>query len=117
MSLPYEKHGTKRPLSPSERQVCQVSDLQGWDSADPGSDERRRTFLRLMGASKKEHAGRLVVVNHKSTPQVNATFLQQNSLFHANLSTTTGKTKELSKDLRDKIVDLHKIGMGYKTVS
>uniref|UniRef100_A0A803K0Y0 Transposase Tc1-like domain-containing protein n=1 Tax=Xenopus tropicalis TaxID=8364 RepID=A0A803K0Y0_XENTR len=28
-----------------------------------------------------------------------------------------GKTKELSKDVRDKIVDLHKAGMGYKTIS
>ncbi len=26
-----------------------------------------------------------------------------------------GKTKELSKDIRDKIVDLHKAGMGYRT--
>ncbi|KAK3574258.1 hypothetical protein QTP86_004394 [Hemibagrus guttatus] len=26
------------------------------------------------------------------------------------------KTKELSKDVRDKIVDLHKAGMGYKTI-
>ncbi len=28
-----------------------------------------------------------------------------------------GKTKEPSKDIRDKIVDLHKAGMGYKTIS
>lgn len=28
-----------------------------------------------------------------------------------------GKTKELSKDVRDKIVDLHKAGIGYKTIS
>ena len=28
-----------------------------------------------------------------------------------------GKTKELSKDIRDKIVDLHKVGMGYKKIS
>ncbi len=27
-----------------------------------------------------------------------------------------GKTKELSKDTRDKIVDLHKDGMGYRTI-
>ena len=27
------------------------------------------------------------------------------------------KTKELSKDIRDKIVDLHKAGMGYKKMS
>ena len=28
-----------------------------------------------------------------------------------------GKTKELSKDIRDKIVDLHKAGMGYEKIS
>ncbi len=28
-----------------------------------------------------------------------------------------GKTKELSKDTRDKIVDLHKAGMSYRTIS
>ena len=28
-----------------------------------------------------------------------------------------GKTKELSKDIRDKIVDLHKAGMGYNNIS
>ncbi len=27
------------------------------------------------------------------------------------------KTKELSKDVWDKIVDLHKAGMGYKTIA
>ncbi len=27
-----------------------------------------------------------------------------------------GKTKEMSKDIRDKIVALHKAGMGYKTI-
>ncbi len=27
------------------------------------------------------------------------------------------KTKQLSKDVRDKIVDLHKAGMGYKTIA
>ena len=27
-----------------------------------------------------------------------------------------GKTKELSQDIRDKIVDLHKAGMGYKKI-
>src|SRR4029434_7700990 len=30
--------------------------------------------------------------------------------------TTMGKTKELTKDVRDKIVDPHKAGMGYKTI-
>lgn len=35
---------------------------------------------------------------------------------HSNFYSTNGKTKELSKDVRDKIVDLHKVGMGYKTI-
>ena len=30
---------------------------------------------------------------------------------------TIAKTKELSKDVRDKIVDLHMAGMGYKTIA
>ncbi|KAL0183576.1 hypothetical protein M9458_019272, partial [Cirrhinus mrigala] len=30
---------------------------------------------------------------------------------------TMAKTKELSKDVKDKIVDLHKAEMGYKTIS
>ncbi|KAL0155835.1 hypothetical protein M9458_050098, partial [Cirrhinus mrigala] len=30
---------------------------------------------------------------------------------------TKAKTKELSKDVRDKIVDLHKAGMGYKIIA
>ncbi|KAK3523183.1 hypothetical protein QTP86_021723, partial [Hemibagrus guttatus] len=30
---------------------------------------------------------------------------------------TMAKTKELSKDVRDKIADLHKAGMGYKTIA
>ncbi|CAJ0943938.1 unnamed protein product [Ranitomeya imitator] len=35
---------------------------------------------------------------------------------HFNLS-SMAKTKELSKDTRDKIVNLHKAGMGYRTIS
>ena len=26
------------------------------------------------------------------------------------------KTRELCKDIRDKIVDMHKVGMGYRTI-
>lgn len=33
------------------------------------------------------------------------------------LSTTKDKTKKPSKEVRDKAVDLHKAGMGYKTIS
>ncbi len=30
---------------------------------------------------------------------------------------TMAKNKELSKDVRDKMLDLHKAGMGYKTIT
>ncbi len=43
-----------------------------------------------------------------STEAINQSF--------SKLSTMT-ETKELSKDVRDKIVDLHKTGMDYKTIS
>ncbi|XP_029909357.1 small acidic protein [Myripristis murdjan] len=61
MSSPEDRHGTKRPASPSQDGNTQ------WASADLGSDERRQKFLRLMGAGKKEHTGRLVIGDHKST--------------------------------------------------
>ncbi|XP_072550888.1 small acidic protein [Salminus brasiliensis] len=53
--------GTKRPASPNEPGSTQ------WASADLGTDERKQKFLRLMGAGKKEHTGRLVIGDHKST--------------------------------------------------
>lgn len=64
MSSPEDKHGTKRPASPSEDGSTQ------WASADLGSNERKQKFLRLMGAGKKEHTGRLVIGDHKSTSHV-----------------------------------------------
>ncbi|XP_048828001.1 small acidic protein [Brienomyrus brachyistius] len=53
-------HGTKRPAEPHEASSA-------WESADLGNDERKQKFLRLMGAGKKEHTGRLVIGDHKST--------------------------------------------------
>ncbi|XP_076588274.1 small acidic protein [Chaetodon auriga] len=61
MSSPEDRHGTKRPASPSDDGSTQ------WASADLGSNERKQKFLRLMGAGKKEHTGRLVIGDHKST--------------------------------------------------
>ncbi|NXI48538.1 SMAP protein, partial [Galbula dea] len=52
-------HGLKRAASP---------DVNGsWESADLGNEERKQKFLRLMGAGKKEHTGRLVIGDHRST--------------------------------------------------
>ncbi|XP_074086319.1 small acidic protein isoform X2 [Macrotis lagotis] len=38
-----------------------------WEAADLGNEERKQKFLRLMGAGKKEHTGRLVIGDHRST--------------------------------------------------
>ncbi|XP_068580089.1 small acidic protein [Cebidichthys violaceus] len=61
MSYPEDRHGTKRPASPSDDGSTQ------WAAADLGSNERKQKFLRLMGAGKKEPTGRLVIGDHKST--------------------------------------------------
>ncbi|XP_068452594.1 small acidic protein [Clinocottus analis] len=61
MSYPEDRHGTKRPASPSDDGPTQ------WSAADLGSNERKQKFLRLMGAGKKEPTGRLVIGDHKST--------------------------------------------------
>uniref|UniRef100_A0A8C4RQL6 Small acidic protein n=1 Tax=Erpetoichthys calabaricus TaxID=27687 RepID=A0A8C4RQL6_ERPCA len=54
------QHGVKRAASP---QLGPSS----WEAADLGNDERKQKFLRLMGAGKKEHTGRIVIGDHKST--------------------------------------------------
>jgi hypothetical protein len=55
-------HGVIRLASPDD-------DLgsSNWEAADLGNEERKQKFLRLMGAGKKEHTGRLVIGDHKST--------------------------------------------------
>ncbi|XP_028843153.1 small acidic protein [Denticeps clupeoides] len=62
MTSSDERHGTKRPAAPDDD-----SGSSQWDSADLGTDERKQKFLRLMGAGKKEHTGRLVIGDHKTT--------------------------------------------------
>ncbi|XP_041692563.1 small acidic protein isoform X2 [Coregonus clupeaformis] len=64
MSSPGNRHGTKRPGSPNEDAPTP------WEAADLGDNERKQKFLRLMGAGKKEHTGRLVIGDHKSTSHV-----------------------------------------------
>lgn len=53
-----------------------------------------------------------------NTPDLNlcvqTTPVQRINFFYSNLSTTTGNTNELSKDIRDTIAVLHKTGMAKK---
>ncbi|XP_013922568.1 PREDICTED: small acidic protein [Thamnophis sirtalis] len=59
-SKPEHGHGVKRPASPDVG-------AGSWEAADLGNEERKQKFLRLMGAGKKEHTGRLVIGDHRST--------------------------------------------------
>ncbi|XP_029140579.1 small acidic protein [Protobothrops mucrosquamatus] len=59
-SKPERGHGVKRAASPD-------LGASSWEAADLGNEERKQKFLRLMGAGKKEHTGRLVIGDHRST--------------------------------------------------
>ncbi|XP_068117803.1 small acidic protein [Hyperolius riggenbachi] len=54
--------GHKRRSGPNDE-----GGSSSWEQADLGNEERKQKFLRLMGAGKKEHTGRLVIGDHKST--------------------------------------------------
>uniref|UniRef100_A0A8C8VI30 Small acidic protein n=1 Tax=Pelusios castaneus TaxID=367368 RepID=A0A8C8VI30_9SAUR len=53
------RRGMKRAASPDGS--------SSWEAVDLGNEERKQKFLRLMGAGKKEHTGRLVIGDHRST--------------------------------------------------
>uniref|UniRef100_A0A8C1YLP9 Small acidic protein n=1 Tax=Cyprinus carpio TaxID=7962 RepID=A0A8C1YLP9_CYPCA len=57
--------GTKRPASPDE--VCGFHHHAFFLFTTTDLTFRKQKFLRLMGAGKKEHTGRLVIGDHKST--------------------------------------------------
>lgn len=42
-----------------------VHSANAWETADLGDEERNNKFLRLMGAGKKEHHGRIVIGDQK----------------------------------------------------
>ncbi|KAM4722078.1 small acidic protein [Rhinophrynus dorsalis] len=60
------RRGYKRGASGEPDEHGQSS----WEKADLGNEERKQKFLRLMGAGKKEHTGRLVIGDHKSTSHI-----------------------------------------------
>jgi len=57
----YESKKTNRDESDPGQQLKEVHSANSWESADLGDKSRNDKFLRLMGASKKEHHGRFVI--------------------------------------------------------
>ncbi|GFN75611.1 small acidic protein [Plakobranchus ocellatus] len=45
----------------SEEKTIEVHSANSWETADLGDKQRNEKFLRLMGASKKEHHGKIVI--------------------------------------------------------
>ncbi|XP_075043699.1 small acidic protein [Mixophyes fleayi] len=63
MSRHNESRGHKRGAQSQDGEAGGGS----WEQADLGDQQRTQKFLRLMGAGKKEHTGRLIIGDHKST--------------------------------------------------
>ena len=68
-----------------------------------------------------QEAHRLVLIRPSkvhliSTGDVYKRNLSKESYFTPSTSPPWARPEELTKDVRDKIVDLHKAGMGYKTI-
>lgn len=82
------QHGIKRPASPNEL------GSSSWEAADLGDNERKQKFLRLMGAGKKEHTGRIVIGDHKSTSHF--------------------RTGEENKRMNNELEDLYQQGLDSK---
>ncbi|KAI4882863.1 hypothetical protein NFI96_026107, partial [Prochilodus magdalenae] len=80
----------------------QMKEVPLYSSVQPKAtpQEEEVQYSAVNVKSKSRHA------QHLSTDSINQS--------DSNLS-NMGKTKELSKDVRDKIIDLHKAGLGYKT--
>jgi len=62
----------------------------------------------LLGVVARVKSRRKKSSAHLSTEAINQSDSKLSSM---------AKTKELSKDVRDKIVDLHNAGKGYKTIA
>ncbi len=65
---------------------------------------------------------RLGALSFKGMLLISVCYLYKRQLIHRNNQSdsklsTVAKTKELSKVVKDKILDLHKAGMGYKTIA
>ncbi|CAL1531902.1 unnamed protein product [Lymnaea stagnalis] len=59
MSSATEKDGDNK-----ETTLENVHSANSWETADLGDKQRNEKFLRLMGAAKKEHHGKIVIGDH-----------------------------------------------------
>ncbi|RUS75687.1 hypothetical protein EGW08_016553 [Elysia chlorotica] len=59
MSLPTSENSTDKKEKTQEDE--KVHSANSWETADLGDKQRNEKFLRLMGASKKEHHGKIVI--------------------------------------------------------
>ncbi|KAL4233753.1 hypothetical protein ACF0H5_008433 [Mactra antiquata] len=59
--------GAKSSDDGSSVDVSKVHSANSWETADLGDDDRKKKFLRLMGASKEGHQGKFVIGDKESS--------------------------------------------------
>lgn len=70
MSTKAEKCPTKKEESKQksdkkeEENPKNIHSANNWEGVDLGDDDRKKKFLRLMGASKKDHHGKIIIGDH-----------------------------------------------------
>ncbi|CAJ0938749.1 unnamed protein product [Ranitomeya imitator] len=125
------RQGNQSTAQEDKRKSCLLGELKGifgvWDETSHGNCSRGndRTKPRKKSEQQQTRNGNwqvpLDVREFKATASANNE-RQYESLGYRRLNQSDsnlynmGKTKELSKDVRDKIIDLHKAGMSYKTI-
>ncbi|XP_005090055.1 small acidic protein [Aplysia californica] len=64
---PGKEDKNKKDADAVTSTVTEVHSANSWETADLGDSQRHQKFLRLMGASKKEHHGRFVIGDNSSS--------------------------------------------------
>nr|XP_022293644.1 small acidic protein-like [Crassostrea virginica] len=93
------KEDCKQKSGTTEEIPKNVHSANNWEGADLGDDNRKKKFLRLMGASKKDHHGKIIIGDHDAV--------------HAR---SRDETVHIDEDLEDQFKQglEHKMASGFK---
>lgn len=64
-NCPSKKEESKQRSDKEEEETPKnVHSANNWEGVDLGDDDRKKKFLRLMGAAKKDHHGKIIIGDH-----------------------------------------------------
>ncbi|XP_061177211.1 small acidic protein-like [Saccostrea echinata] len=61
-----EKEHKRKSATVEDVNPERVHSANNWENVDLGGDERKKKFLRLMGAAKKDHHGKIIIGDHEA---------------------------------------------------